>query len=118
MWNARPHPSPLPRGEGIANNAFNDLNDFLANPAIGFFARQKRFSLSPRERAGVRGKRGYEGNEPIHGVGLVADVGSTGFCGFVFSFTGTATTSFTSGTYGCSGLNAMMLIGGRVNSAE
>jgi hypothetical protein len=69
-------------------------------------------------------QRGRSFRKYAHADGLVAG-DSACFAAFAFSFIGSfasdATSSFSAGaggTYGCSGLKAMMLIGGRVNSAE
>jgi hypothetical protein len=73
MFNARPHPYPLPRGEGIAVGRFNFCESFARrwpvsicrigenshveplNPQRPILpGRGNPFSLSPGERAGVR----------------------------------------------------------------
>jgi hypothetical protein len=55
MFYARPHPNPLPRGEGTAVACFEFLRKAL-KPLAAFFLPEdwKQFSLSQRERAGVR----------------------------------------------------------------
>jgi hypothetical protein len=51
-----PHPDPLPQGEGTAPRA----QRIAGGP--GLFSAQRRVQPSPRERAGVRGKK------PLHGA--------------------------------------------------
>ena len=50
-----PHPDLLPQGEGTACRASGRSDAHLANPAEDSAKARERFSLSPRERAGVRG---------------------------------------------------------------
>ena len=50
-----PHPDLLPQGEGTRNHAASFSDAHFANPAMDSAEARKQFTLSPRERAGVRG---------------------------------------------------------------
>src|SRR5438552_8252686 len=54
------HPDPLPQGEGTARNAQRKPKGPNCTPC------REEFTLSPRERAGVRG------NRPPHGAGRMS----------------------------------------------
>ncbi len=52
-----PHPDPLPRGEGTAGGKVRLFGKFVGQtPRWVVLQASGGFSLSPRERAGVRGK--------------------------------------------------------------
>jgi len=58
--NDRPHPDPLPWGEGTASHALFLVPQFVppTQPRV-FACGRNEFSLAPRERAGVRGKAAH-----------------------------------------------------------
>ena len=55
-----PHPDLLPQGEGTACHAADFPDAHFVNPETGSPKTRKQFSLSPRERAGVRGNEAIE----------------------------------------------------------
>jgi len=58
MFYARPHPGPLPQGEGTAVGRFEfSLMNFEPLTAFSWRGDWKQFSLPQRERAGVRENR-------------------------------------------------------------
>ena len=58
MFYARPHPNPLPRGEGTAVGRFKfSRKGFELMTAFTLRGDWKQFSLSQRERAGVSENR-------------------------------------------------------------
>ena len=84
MKKARPHPNPLPRGEGTvktlvskigsfsrSGHALDDRSRRTRKPKAHRLSRRREwFSLSPGERVGVRANHFHSASRTAHPAGL------------------------------------------------